>query len=115
MNDYEGERPDTVEQRREQRDESSEEEEERRNETGEGEPREQAAKVSLILISISWCDVYLTTTTRRGGTRERLRRLSFSSPSRRTQAGIPRERCFIQGHCGPLPGQKRAAALPPAV
>ena len=52
-----------------------------------------------------------------------LRRLSFSSPSRRTQAGIPRERCFIQGHRGPLPGQKRAAAaaavaaaaLPPAV
>lgn len=72
-----------------ERDEASWNEKERERERerrGEKEPRERAAKVSLILISISWCDVYLTTRGWLRRSREHLR-LSFSSPV----AEIPRE------------------------
>lgn len=84
----------------------------RTNETGEKGPRERAAKVSLILISISWCDVYLTTTA---WSRERASVVFLSLHPRGAHRLEFLARCFIQGHRGPLPGQERAAALPSAV
>lgn len=87
------------------------------------ETRERAAKVSLILISISWCDVYLTTRRRRA-TRGpslsislplflSLSLLSISLPFSSSFLELKfLARCFIQRHRRPLPRQKRTAALP---
>lgn len=77
-----------------------------------GRKGNRAAKVSLILISISWCDVYLTTTA---WSRERASVVFLSLHPRGAHRLEFLARCFIQGHRGPLPGQERAAALPSAV
>ena len=83
--------------------------------------RKRAAKVSLILISISWCDVYLTTRCREA-TSGAVSSLSFSFLSLPFLFPLSYSfsflelkflvRCFIQRHRRLLPRQKRTAAFP---
>jgi len=81
--------------------------------------KERGNQVSLVLISISWCDVYLT--TRRGGaTSDRF----FPPPPPPPPPSLPPyspsssralkflARCFIQRHRRPLSAEERSEPLP---
>lgn len=88
----------------------------------EAKRNERTAKASLILISISWCDVYLTT-RRRDATSEHISLppflfLSLSLSSSLLSSSLPGlkflARCFIQRHRRLLSAKVETNAWPPS-